>query len=326
MIIEKILKQLTPERIRKEIEEMQEIKIPPELQKWVKEYEKVGKRKNFIWKWAYRVAQIITFPGVPRRYQRSLSKTKFLMIMFIVLLDDVSDEMQNKKLLDEILKIPFEENYIKTSQLSQKEKRYLDFTIEIWHFIQKIIRGYPYYQKFRSILEYDTRQLLNGTRYAYLVNQNLYLANEIEYQIYLSYNTPVLLNYMIDLTCLPKFDVKNLWSVRKIAWYAQLMTRIDNWISTWEREIEEDDFTSGVFVYALENNIVEVEMLRQNRSEEIVEKIKKSKTEEYFLKQWEKFYNEMSNLIKKNKSIDGKEILEMVEELAILHLVSKGFI
>jgi len=45
--IKEILKQLTPEKVKSENKKILKIKLPPEIEKWVKEYEKVGKRNNY---------------------------------------------------------------------------------------------------------------------------------------------------------------------------------------------------------------------------------------------------------------------------------------
>ena len=263
-VISRILKQLTPERMKKENEAIQRIKLPLELQKWVKEYEKVGERDEFLWRWAYRTFQILTYSSVVKKYQKPVKKIKFLILMFIVLLDDVSDKMKNKTLSNIILQIPSRGNDLKIAQTSQRETQYIEFAIKIWHYIEITIQKYPRYKEFKGVFDFDIIQMLNAMKYANLLNKNHYLINTVENWMYFSHNMQGMISCTVDLMCSPKLDVGEVGFIREITWYAQQMTRVGNWINTWGREVEENDFTSVIFAYAIKDNIIQSEDLAKN--------------------------------------------------------------
>jgi len=54
-------------------------------------------------------------------------------------------------------------------------------------------------------------------------------------------------------------------------------------------------------------------------------KIKKAKTEERLLKEWEQYYFEIKELGKEIKIFSTKEFLSRLEKLIILHLISRGY-
>jgi hypothetical protein len=326
-MIKKILKQLTPKRIKKETEAIQKIKLPPELQKWVREYEKVGERSKFLWKWLYKGDEVvIEVFNFPKKYYQITLEVGFLFNIFITLLDDISEE-KREALLKELLKIPFERSIITFNPLNKKERRYLMFAIKVWLELEGKLKNYPYYKKLKNIFEYDVRQLLNTARYSFLVNKNPYLTNQLEYWMYLPHNMQVMIGFDVYLMCC--FDTnfeKELGRYREIILWLQKMARIGNCLGTWEREVKENDFySSGVLAYALEEGLVKVNKLEKNKLE-IIKKIKNLNFEKRLFEEWDENYYKIKKARRriKNRKINIVRLLSMIEKITFYHLAARG--
>ncbi len=186
-VVTGILKQLTPERIKKGIEEVQKVELPPELQKWVEEYEKVGKRSNFLWKWLYEMFKIVHLPFIPESAEKKLLDIKLLFTMFITLLDDVADRNGDQILLKSLLEIPFQKGKFNFNSLNFEEKKCFELSLKIWnHILSLMQKNLVDYKKYKEIFEFDLFQALNEMRYAYFFNKYPYLINKTEYWAFLS--------------------------------------------------------------------------------------------------------------------------------------------
>jgi hypothetical protein len=325
-VITRILKQLTPERIKKEIKNVQDAKLPPELHKWIREYKKVGERNDFLWKWIFRGTKIFTDDRGNKKYLNDLLNVKLLLFVLDTFLDDIADKYKNKRLLNEALKVPFAQKYIEFNKLNSREKKDLHFTITIWGQIQKIIKTFPRFKEFKDVFDYDVLQLLNTLKYSYLVHKNNYLYNSNEAWTYLPHSMQVITNITLELMCSLNFKLEELGKLRKVAWYAQRMSRIGNWVSTWEREIYEEDYTSGVYIYAIENKIIiPEELFNKKNSLRIIKRIRDSKIENKLLIEWEKNYIEINKLSREIKSINIAKMLSSLEKIIAFHLSSRGY-
>ncbi|MBU0546687.1 hypothetical protein KKA72_01190 [Patescibacteria group bacterium] len=320
-VVDTILKQLTPENIQKQIQEIKAIELPQDIQKWVEEYEKVADRDKFLWKWAYKTTQITTISIVPDEFKPIVCEIKTLLVMFDALLDDIADKEQNGQLLTELLKIPFNVESIDSTHLDVKEKAYIELTISLWKKIKNLIKSCPEYEKFKEVFDYDINQLLNAMRYSYLINKNYYLINDTEYWLYLPFNMSTVICYTVDLMC-SSFNINDLGKLREIGHEAQKMARVGNWVSTWEREIKEGDITSGVVSYALKYNFIQIEDINNENKSQVIEKIKSSGAEDYLLKQWG---NSFFKIKKELELINLTDIAISLEKLIQMHLMSRGY-
>lgn len=324
-IVNAILMELTPERIKRINKEVSRIRLPPIIRILAREYENIGDRNEYLWKWIYKGCEVFTDKSMSPKYLHKLLEAKVILFMFDTLLDDVSDKFKDKKLLEEMLKIPYQRKNLETSVLNKNERKQINFAIRLWQQAQGIIKEFPRYKEFKDLFDYDFSQLLNALRYSELAHNNKYLLNPQEGWLYFPHVMLVVANVTLELMCLFSFEIKELGKVREFSLYAQRMSRIGNWISTWEREIEEEDFTSAVFAYAVANNIITPEELYKDNKEKIIEIIREAKIEKELLKEWEENYWKINKLSKSIRSFNVNQKLYSLRKVLFYHLSSRGY-
>ncbi len=326
MVVEKILKQLTPERVEKEIKEIQEVELPSELQKWVREYENVGGRSVLFWKIIYAFNKELTPFKISKPYERLLLETKFLVSMLVVLVDDIADGRKNEEVLQyflDIINTRRKKNTI--SKFNKKEIKYYDFSLKVWKNIRSRIKKCPFYDEYKDLFYYDIQQIFNAMKYAYLVNKHKYIINKTENWLYSPHTSQGMVNCMLDLMCYQNFNINELGSTREVYWNAQKMARISNCLSTWKKEVAEKDFTGSVIVYAIDSGLLSLDKLNSISENELLRIISSSNIKTKLLEEWEKCFKEIKNIQRKIKLVDLNEFINKLEKMLVIYLIMENY-
>ncbi len=317
------------EQPRKRIEELKDYELPNRVKKIVDSYEDLENHRNtFIWKWTHSLVPHFTFSSVQNQHMIDVRDIKTISTLFTTLLDDLIDKNKDKKTFEEASKIPFPHQKPVLSR-EGVNKKYLEFTEQVWNHIIEELRGSPRFNEFKEVFFYDIKQVINSIDYTHMISKNPEAINLNELEIYDSHNMMAYPYTMIDLFYSPEFNVNELSDLREIVWKAQKMGRIGNWVSTWEREFKEKDYESGITAYALDKNLItliELKQLKNNEidPEEVIEKLKKQSIEEHFHKEWKHQYKEINKLKNQVNSIDMDEYLKGLQKVLEYHISSKG--
>lgn len=240
----------------RDVERVVDHRISAPFDELVAEYEsRVGDRDRFLWKWLDLLVPEITLSCVDASHREQARLAKLVATMFVVLLDDLAEKRRDRATLAEASKIPFGNQSVRLDAPGV-DGGFLRFADRVWTRFEAERSDGPRVDEFGDVLSFDVRQNVNAVEYASLANERLDQVNLREATRYGSDNMMLLTYADVDLAYSTAFDPAEFAALRRAVIDAQEMLRIVNWLATWEREVAEGDFSSGVLVYALENDVV----------------------------------------------------------------------
>lgn len=311
-------------RLRAAIARIMQRSLPEDLRIWVDAYGKVGDRDPFLWKWCLEGVDLTTLSCVEPDQRDANRVTKVLGVMVDVLLDDVADQANDSTYLEWLLKIPVSPYPPDFSTFLPEQQAYADTLGRVWETIMTRARCYPRFEEYRELLRFDYMQLLNTMRYSQMINRDPRVLNIIEHDLYLPHNMHMMISGTLDLMCSPSFERAELGRLRAVLWHAQCMGRIGNLITTWERELAERDFTSGVFALALQRGYLNVQQLMDTDTDVLREAISSRDCESFFLNRWRHHRTQIIALANSIQSVDVSRLVDGLEQLLEIHLGSRG--
>ncbi|MGH7136594.1 MAG: hypothetical protein ACREHD_12705 [Pirellulales bacterium] len=315
----------TPQRVQQEIAYVLDKTLSPALSRWVDEYGKVGHRNVYLWKWCHQGVVVTTLPCVLPEFYDDVCDTKVLGVVLDVLLDDVADRNGDDELLRRLTSFTINGPRPTFADYPAEQRAYGELAVAVWDGIVARARRYPMFDQFSKALEYDYSQLFNVMRYSHLANEYIELLNLAEHDLYTPHNMHMICSSTLDLMCSPGFDRNEWGKVRDAAWHAQCMGRIGNLTTTWERELADADYSSGVYASALAAGDLTIEQLKAGNHEEIKRAIVEGRHEIRFLKSWQEHRRYLLSRVPHIRSFDLGKLVAGLERLICLHLGSRGY-
>jgi len=304
--------------------------LPPVVSELIDMYdERLGYRDSeFLLKWLHVVFRFFTLSSVDETYAEECRTVRTLASMYVMLIDDLGERHDDDITLAQAAKLPFPSESI-DREIDGIDHDYMAVTEAVWEALAPRLQAAPRYDEVKALFRYDMRQVIQAIRYSALLNENPEIANMSEVRALGAHNMMMLAYADIDIAFSPTFDCAELGRVRSLLLELQQMARIGNWVTTWERELDEGDVSAGVFVIAVENGILSAEELRTaatdpDARDEIRSRIENAHVEEALIEQWQQRCDTLRSNPPEIASIDVDGLIGGMERVMAFHLASRG--
>ena len=302
----------TSQQLPRIVRDMTRTELPPELDPLLDHYAEVTEdRDELLWQWLYYVFPSFRLSSVPEEHAADARKAKFCFSLFMTVLDDLSERHRDKETFEQGRKIPFASTRC-DPEAPGVDRESLALLRRSWELTDAYLDRAPRREDFRELFEFDFRQSLNTMDYNRLVNDGPQLASSRGAELYDTHNMLLFVYVDIDLAFSPGFDRADLATLRDVTWDAQRLARIGNWVTTWERELDECDYTSRVVIEAIERGVVTEAEIRDDDvpNETLARRIKEAGIEREHLLTWNETYRK---LVSREYDVDSVDLHDFVD-------------
>lgn len=300
--------------------------LPPLVRDLSAEYDAVvGDRDVFLWKWIHSLFDAFTLSCVPGEAWEEVKTSKTVLTMFVTVLDDLADNRGDGATFEQARRIPYTPDAV-DPDAPNVDGDVVEFAETLWETFESRLADAPRYDEFASHLSFDMRSVMQAMDYARVLNETPEMANLNGTRHYGPHNMVMFPYAAVDLMHSPSFERDELGSLRRLIWDVQPMARIGNWVTTWERELHEADYSAGVVVDAIERGLVEpsVDPRETDTVAHDVRLIRETGIEREFHDEWNERYTEVSARDYDLESVDDERLLEGMKTVMEHHVASYG--
>jgi len=248
-----------------------------------------------------------------------------VLTMFVTVLDDLVENEGDRATFEEARRLVQNPDAVDPSQVAVSDE-YFAFIERLWTDFSEGLDDAPRGEEFEDVFDYDCRQTLNAMDYSAVVNENPRIANLGGAKHYDAHNMVMFPYADVDLMYSPGFGIDDFGTVRDLLWDLQEMARIGNWLTTWEREVTEGDYSAGIVVLALQEGIVSPAELRdaEDGGAAAIDRIKSADLETRFRDRWAEIYRAVRDREFDTESVDLDALVDGMETVFQYHEASRG--
>ena len=306
------------------LETVRDVELPERVDRLADAYDRqFDDRDRFLWQWIYALFPEFTLSSVADEHARHVRTQKTILTMYVTVLDDLLETHGDRATFLEVCKC-HQEGLEPDPDRAAVDADTVEFVQRVWAAFEAGQEGAPRREAFADVFAYDLDQTINAVEYSAVLSDTPEMANITGARRYDSHNMVLFAYTDLDLMYSPAFDLSDFGALRDLVWDLQEMARIGNWVTTWERELGEGDYSSGVVVTALQEGVLAPEDLAEGDHERLVRSVRDHGIEERYRRRWERLHRSVTRRGVEAGSVDLDALVRGMETVFEFHLASEG--